>query len=448
MNRAPAVLSAALLAGLPAWLLVPSPAAAQYQQQPQPQSQQPQPSPQEQPREEAQQTPAQTGRRGQWQRIGTLNRQESEAVGAMYRAVQAQDWAAARAAMPAAQAGVSSTAGRFLVGQMMFQMARATRDRAIEMDAVTRMIDSGGASPEQVAALRRVQGDYAYEAAMASGNFAAVEAQLVQRLEANPNDAALIGQLAEVKMRLNKREEALALFRRAIQIGETSGSRASESLYRRAAAVAYEARNTQLAIELARNLVTAYPSPQSWNTALFIYRDLNNLRGSALLDVFRLQRATQALTSEREFIEYAEAAEAGSAFGEQKFALETGLQRNAIRVNATVARQMIATADQRIAADRPTLAAQRTTVLAGSEARPVVRLADALFGYGDFAGAAALFRAALAKNGADAGAINLRLGAALAMAGNRAEAEGALRAVTGPRAELANFWLLWLSTRS
>ena len=55
-------------------------------------------------------------------------------------------------------------------------------------------------------------------------------------------------------------------------------------------------------------------------------------------------------------------------------------------------------------------------------------------------------RAALQKGGQDANMVNTRLGAALALAGQRAEAEAAFRAVTGQRAELAQLWLLWLSS--
>jgi hypothetical protein len=43
---------------------------------------------------------------------------------------------------------------------------------------------------------------------------------------------------------------------------------------------------------------------------------------------------------------------------------------------------------------------------------------------------------------------NNRLGMALGLAGQRAEAETALRAVTGPNADIASFWLLWLSQRA
>ena len=74
-------------------------------------------------------------------------------------------------------------------------------------------------------------------------------------------------------------------------------------------------------------------------------------------------------------------------------------------------------------------------------------MGDAYYGYGQYAEAAELYRAALQK-GADANIGNLRLGAALAQGRQRAQAEAAFRAVTGPGADLAQLWLLWLSTHA
>ena len=82
------------------------------------------------------------------------------------------------------------------------------------------------------------------------------------------------------------------------------------------------------------------------------------------------------------------------------------------------------------------------------EGELVLRLGDAFYGYGDYAQAAELYRAALQKSGVDASLVNMRLGEALARAGQRAEAEAAFQAVTGPRAELASLWRLWLSQRA
>ena len=44
--------------------------------------------------------------------------------------------------------------------------------------------------------------------------------------------------------------------------------------------------------------------------------------------------------------------------------------------------------------------------------------------------------------------VNTRLGIALALGGHKAEAEAAFKQVSGPRTDLAGFWLLWLSQRA
>ena len=74
--------------------------------------------------------------------------------------------------------------------------------------------------------------------------------------------------------------------------------------------------------------------------------------------------------------------------------------------------------------------------------------ADAYLGYGDYAKAATLYRAALGKSGVDSNLANLRLGIALGRSGDKAGATTALNAVSGPRAGIAKLWLTWLSTRA
>ena len=99
------------------------------------------------------------------------------------------------------------------------------------------------------------------------------------------------------------------------------------------------------------------------------------------------------------------------------------------------------------AGERSGLAASRTRAMAAATGAAARTAGDAHFGAGQYAEAAELYRAALQKGGEDANLVNSRLGAALALAGRRAEAEAAFRLVTGPRADLAGFWLAWLSRR-
>src|SRR3712207_2317872 len=158
----------------------------------------------------------------------------------------------------------------------------------------------------------------------------------------------MVLQLAAVKSQLNKHAEALDLYRRALQLSQASGQRAPEAVYRGAAGAAYQARNSQAAMEFARTLVEAYPSPENWRSAIGIYRELGGGDTASQLDVFRFMRAAGALTSEADYVRYAEAANQAAAFGEVKAVLDQALGRNAITAaNSAFAREMLATANRR-----------------------------------------------------------------------------------------------------
>jgi predicted Zn-dependent protease len=394
-------------------------------------------------RNRGKQQPQQQGEQQQQQgRIPNLGREESAAIAPLLQAVQAQDWPTANAALPAAQAGARTPPALYLVGQLTLEIGRGTQNRALQAQGVDAMLASGAAPAEVVPNLRAAQAAFAIDA----NDFARAEPVVAALVEANPNDINRITQLAQIKVRLNKNAEALALYQRVLQLSEAAGTRASEDVYQRTLAIAYQARMQPQAAQLSRTLVTAYPTPANWRSALGVYRELAG-PGVQELDVYRLMRAVGALTSEADYVQYAEAAERGTLFGEAKTAYEAGLSSNAIRGAASYARQKVTSLTARITEDRASLPQQRTQALAGSDGARVVSIADAYFGYGQYADAVPLYRTALQK-GADANLVNLRLGAALAMAGQRAEAEAALRAVTGPRADLAQFWLLWLSTRT
>ena len=58
------------------------------------------------------------------------------------------------------------------------------------------------------------------------------------------------------------------------------------------------------------------------------------------------------------------------------------------------------------------------------------------------------YRAALGKSGVDKDLANLRLGMALAQAGDKAGATAALNAAGGAQADLAKLWLAYLAQKA
>ena len=116
-----------------------------------------------------------------------------------------------------------------------------------------------------------------------------------------------------------------------------------------------------------------------------------------------------------------------------------------VDLNKAYFKELAALVNRRVTADRASLAADEGRAMAATTATMPLKLADAYAGYRDYAKAIPLYRAALTKSGADTALINTRLGAALIASGNRAEGEAVLRSVTGPRADLAGFYLAWLA---
>lgn len=373
--------------------------------------------------------------------VQSLGREESAAITPALQAVRAQDWAAATAALPAAQAGAQTPYGRYVVGQLMLEIGRGTQSQQVQSQAVDAMVASGAAPADVLPNLLAAQSGFALQAQ----NYAVAEAALTRLVELNPNDAERIGQLAAVKVRLNKRPEALTLYRRALQLGEAGGQHAPELLYRQTLAVAYEGRMLQPSLELSRAMLAAYPNAENWRSALAVYGELGGTEAGVKLDLRRLQRAAGALAGERDYYEYADAANRAGLPGEAKIVLEEGLSRNVFTTGAGAARNLLNLVTARSSEDRAGLPGLRTRALAAAGGGDARVTGDVYYGYGQYADAAALYRAALQKGGEDASLLNTRLGAALALAGQRAEAEAAFRAVTGPRAELAQFWLLWLA---
>lgn len=374
----------------------------------------------------------------------SLSREERAALQALQTAASGFDRTAQDAALAAARSAVRGNDGRYALAHFQLQIGQARGDAALTSQAVDMMVDSGLARPEELPSLLTNQASRAYYAA----EFERADRLLARATELQPGNAAIIADHGQVKARRGDRVQAVALLQRAIALQRGTGAPAPESWHQRALALAVEGRLAPQSIALARELVAAYPTPVNWRDALIVFRQTAAAADPALdLDSRRLMRAAQALSGERDYLEYAEALGRAGLPGEVKAVVDEGVSRGMLDANEPIVRQLVTANNRRVTADRAGLARLRTQALATATGTAARTAGDSHFGYGQYAEAAELYRAALQKGGEDANLVNSRLGAALALAGQRVEAEMALRAVTGPRADLAAFWLAWLARR-
>lgn len=376
-----------------------------------------------------------------------LSREERTALVALETAARGTDRAAQDAALAAAQNVMRGNDARYAFGRYQLAIGDQRQDNRLVMQGLDTVIGTGVAAPDEMVVFLGLQARLASEAR----DFRTAERALARLVEMRPNDVSTMASLAQLRVQQGNPTEGLQMLQRAIAAQQAAGQPAPESWHRFALRAAYDSQDQRLrgqSVGLARALVAAYPTAVNWRDALLIYREVGGLDVQTQIDAWRLMRAAGALSGERDYSDFATALNQGGYPAEAKAVLDEGVSRRMIDPSRSPFRELLQIASRRIPADRNDLPAAQRSAFAAATGTPALRTGDAMLGYGRYADAVALYRAALQKGGVDANLVNTRIGIALALAGQRAEAEAALRSVTGPRAELAQFWLLWLQQRA
>ncbi|MGI8612127.1 MAG: tetratricopeptide repeat protein [Sphingomicrobium sp.] len=377
------------------------------------------------------------------QRTPNISRRASKALTELQDAVNASDVATITAKLAAAQAAAQSSDEKYFVAQLQLKAAAAAKNQAAMAAAVEAMLASGGVEQSNRGPLYVELGNIHLQAKQHAQAAAALE----RAIGLNSNNAEALALLGETRNAQGRSNEAVALLQRALKAKLAGGQKPDESWYKRAIAIAYQAQMPS-SMELSRQWVAAYPSPASWRDALRIYRKVGKPDEATTLDTLRLARAAGALEGDGDFHVYAFAASNTAAVGEARAVIDEAIAAKHIDPAKPLFKDIIATLRADRSMSREALPELAKNALADPAARLAVRTADALYGYGEYAKAAELYRATLTKTGADSSLVNLHLGMALARAGDKAGATAALNAVTGPRAELAKYWLMYVATRT
>ena len=400
-----------------------------------------------QPQARSAEQPKEKSARGATVTIGDRKIKVSPAFTKAYQelvaAVDANDTANIPAKVAAAHAAAQTGDEHFLASQAQLKVAVAQNNNAEIATAIEALIASGSLPQDQLGTFYLNLAKTRYNLKQYPQAIAALD----KTLQLQPNNQEATTLLAHARSAGGNPTDAVAALQKSIVQQSANGAKAPEELYKRAIQLAYKAKlpNTP---EISRQWVVAYPSPGNWRDAIGIYRNLNNVDDATTLDLLRLARAAKALNGEADYDRYAYAALTKGYPGEAKAVLEEGIAAKAVDPNKSPFKEMIQQANSKSAGEAASLDGAAAKGMNASTAKAAVAAGDLLYGYGQYAKAADLYRAALKKSGADASLINLHLGMALARAGDKAGSTAALSAVTGPRAEVAKYWLTYLQTQA
>ena len=369
----------------------------------------------------------------------SISKEAQKAIVELQTAVNANDTASIPAKLAAAQAVAKTSDDRYFIAINQIKAALAANDLPGIKAGVEAMEASGGPADKADLAKRYADLGNRYSKA---GQADAAAAALQKAIAHDPNNGSALMLLADLRSKQGNQAEAVSLMQRSFAASKAAGTKVAETNYKFAAGLAHKMRSP-VAIDITREWLTAYPSSKNWREGLRLYRDVSAVKGTQLADTMRLVRTAGALNGRGDYYAYVTALLDSGALTEAKSVLA---EAAASGINVSDSSFKTLSAKASTAPARAAANAQATAALAGGSAAALIAAGDALYGLGAYAEAAPLYRAAVAKG--DAGLGNLRLGMALARAGDKAAAQAALGAVTGPNQTLAQFWTLWLASRS
>jgi len=359
-----------------------------------------------------------------------------KAIIELQNAVKANDTANIPAKLAAAQAVAKTKEDHYLIGVFQRQAALNAKDVAGLATAVQALEASNFLDVTKLAALYMDLGIQQFNAKQTA--LAVTSFQRAATL--TPNDLGAIELLAQGKSAAGQNAEAASLFQQTIKGRIAAGQKPAEDVYRRAVQAAYDSQSPS-AIELGRDWVAAYPSPDSWRNAILIYRNLVKPDVEGTLDLLRLMQTMNALSKSADYNLFATAAADQQNFVEAQAVIDAGIAAKQVDPASPLFRDIVVGLKSK---QKLTEADLVEAVKIAQMGAAMVRVGDRYFGMGQYAKAADLYRKALAKGGVDKDVANIHLGMALARSNDKAGATAAFNAVTGPRADIAKYWLLYL----
>jgi len=371
--------------------------------------------------------------------VPKLSGASGKAIVAYQKAVTDNDAAGIPAALAAAQAVAKSADDRYALALIQLKAAADSKNQAGISSAIEAMLASGGAAEDEKFSLY-----YNLAESYDAQNQGARAMQAYQEaLKLNANSVEATAGLAEAMVSQGQAAQGIALLQKGISLQSAGGAKAPEAWYKRAVAIAYKAKLPQ-AMQASRDWLQAYPTSSGWHDALAIYQNLASPDEGQTLDLMRLKRAAGVLSA-GDYFTYGDIAVRKGYAGEAKAILDQGFAKNEIKKSDPSFSQLYTLASQKSQGDKASLPAAPE---ASANARQTLNFGDAWYGYGDYDKAVAFDQAALGKAEADPNLINLHLGMALAMKGDKAGAAAALGKVGGAQAELAKYWLLYANTKA
>lgn len=350
--------------------------------------------------------------------------------------------AGARAAIPTMVAAIETPADRNVAGNLILNIGNQLSEPALQRQGLEMMLESGLVAPEQVGQFNWFVGSLAFN----SGDYAAARTALQAAVAAGYSDpeADVTALVAESYAREDNYEAAYNTVMEAVAAAEAAGSTPNESWLLSTLQRTYNNDMREQALTTSEALVRHHASQTNWVNTLQVINALYELDPEVRVDMYRLMRATDALTQRQEFVRYIEDLDPRVMSNEVQDVLAMGMTAGVFDSGDPYYTEVKGIVDTRAPQDRSGIEGIVSDGESG-DSLDAMSAGDVLYSLDDFARAEGMYRMALEK-GADANTANTRIGIAQVEQGNYAAALETFAMVDGSREPVARMWAAYAAS--
>lgn len=364
---------------------------------------------------------------------------------------EAKDWAGVKARLDALDAVAKTDDEKYFAASFRLQASAATNDTAGTSRALDVLIANPKTPQGELGRFNFFRGDFAYQ--QKKYVEAVTYFNKARELGYAPEGTNLNLRIAQAQLDGGQVAQGAAAIDAAIKAEQAAGRKAPESWYKVVVSKLYTTGDKAGAAQWLSRQVAAYPSPDAWRSSLMVFIEQSNAKGTTLdadqrLDVLRLIRAAKGLAGESDYYEYADAAQKRGLPWEAIAVIDEGRAAGKISKPNPRFDSLYTQAVTRQKAE-PSLAPEEKRAASAANGTIALSTANAYLASRNLPKAIELYRLALQKGGIDTSVANTRLGIALALSGQKAEAKAAFAAVSGsPRGDIARFWSTWVDQQA
>ena len=332
---------------------------------------------------------------------------------------------------------------KYLAASLAFELAVRKNDIVTQRSAIATVLESGGVPQNELGRLNFIAGYLSYQTGAIDNAIVYLARAREQKL-ADPKVSLM---LAECYIRRRKLDVASQILDETITAQRQAGQPVPAAWYDRAASIAQQRKDwTAVSYYGAAKLGALKPmSAAEWRSGLVSFLSGARLDKEAELDLYRLQAATGALASERDYQGYATLAAGQGYPAEARTIIETGQSSGKLSARDTVTSALMRSLRRKAVVHLASIKGLPGKVASVSSAGKAAQDGDNLLANSQFAEAVPYYRAALDKGGVDKDRVFTRLGIALARSGDMTGAEQALAQAKGGWGQVAAYWLAWVN---